>query len=62
MPDSMPSPAAAAVPYVFPLDEFYARSGLPLPKIERLTAEQLPEPQRLLLAHENDMTPTLENP
>lgn len=63
MPDSVsaPSPAvAAAVPYVYPLDDFYARAGLRLPKIERLTGEQVPEPYRKLLVHQNDMTPTLE--
>lgn len=53
-------PAAAALPFVYPLDEFYARAGLVLPKIERLAGEQVPEPFRHLLVHENDMTPTLE--
>ena len=51
---------AAAVPYVHPLDEFYARAGLRLPKIERIESGQIPEPYRALLVHENDMTPTLE--
>ena len=61
MPESMPNPTtASAVPYAFPLDEFYARSGLPLPKIERVTGDQMPNPYRLLLVHETDMTPTLE--
>jgi chorismate-pyruvate lyase len=59
MPDSLSH--AAAVPFAFPLDDFYARSGLPLPPIERLTGEQVPEPYRSLLVHDNDMTPTLEN-
>jgi chorismate-pyruvate lyase len=59
MPDSTPT-AATAVPYAFPLDEFYARSGLALPKLERLAGDQVPEPYRTLLVHENDMTPTLE--
>jgi len=54
-------PIPAAVPFVYPLDEFYARAGLLLPKIERLTGEQVPEPYRSLLVHERDMTPTLEN-
>jgi len=62
MPDSAGNPAAAtALPYVFPLDEFYARSGLALPKIERVAGEEVPEPYRSLLVHQNDMTPTLEN-
>ena len=55
-----PPPAAAALPFVYPLDNFYARAGLVLPKIERLAGEQVPEPYRRLLVHENDMTPTLE--
>ena len=55
------SPAATALPFVYPLDEFYARTGLILPKIERLRGEQVPEPYRKLLVHEHDMTPTLES-
>ena len=45
---------------LFPLSEFYARTSLAFPKFERITAENLPEPYRTLLAHNNDMTPTLE--
>lgn len=60
MPDSTSSTTGAAVPFVFPLDEFYARSGLVLPPITRISGEQVPEPYRSLLVHENDMTPTLE--
>ncbi len=58
MPDSL---SHAAVPFAFPLDDFYARSGLPLPPIERLAGEQVPEPYRSLLVHDTDMTPTLES-
>lgn len=54
------SAPAAAVPYVYPLDDFYARSGLMLPRIERVGPEEVPQPYRSLLVHENDMTPTLE--
>jgi hypothetical protein len=57
MPDST---TATALPLVYPLDDFYARAGLPLPKIERISAEDIPEPYRTLLVHQNDMTPTLE--
>src|SRR5215212_8822891 len=61
MPDSSPiSPAATALPYVHPLDDFYARAVLPLPKIERISGDKMPEPYHSLLVHENDMTPTLE--
>jgi chorismate-pyruvate lyase len=61
MPDQMSSlPGATALPFVHPLDDFYARAGLRLPKIERIGADEIPEPYRALLVHENDMTPTLE--
>ncbi len=55
-----PAPAATALPFAHPLDDFYARAGLRLPKIERIPGEEIPEPYRALLVHENDMTPTLE--
>jgi len=55
-----PLPAATALPFVHPLDDFYARAGLRLPKIERIGGDEIPEPYRALLVHENDMTPTLE--
>ena len=54
------APAPAALPYAYPLDDFYARAGVPLPKIERIPGEAVPEPYRSLLVHQNDMTPTLE--
>lgn len=61
MPDrTAPTTAPAAVPYVYPLDDFYARAGLVLPRIERLAGHEVPEPYRSLLVHERDMTPTLE--
>jgi len=50
----------AAIPYVYPLDALYARAGLPLPQIDKITPEEMPEPYRTLLVHNNDMTPTLE--
>jgi len=51
---------ARAVSSLYPLDDFYARAGLPLPPIMVLAETELPEPYRTLLAHDNDMTPTLE--
>ena len=61
MPDRSQSVAApAALPFVYPLDEFYARAGLPMPGIEHIQGEQMPEPYRSLLVHQRDMTPTLE--
>jgi hypothetical protein len=61
MAERSPSAPPAAVPYVYPLDDFYARAGLPLPAIERIQGTEVPEPYRSLLVHEKDMTPTLEN-
>lgn len=53
-----PTPELLAA--VFPLTEFYARSGRPLPRFELVDAEAVPEPWRSLLVHSHDMTPTLE--
>lgn len=50
---------AASVAY--PLDEFYARSGLILPPLDQIDGEAVPEPYKSLLVHERDMTSTLEN-
>jgi len=61
MPDrAQPVAAPAALPFVYPLDDFYARAGLPLPGIEQIQGEEMPEPYRSLLVHQRDMTPTLE--
>jgi chorismate-pyruvate lyase len=43
-----------------PLDDFYARAGLQLPRIEVLAGHAVPQPYQQLLVHEGDMTPTLE--
>jgi chorismate-pyruvate lyase len=61
MPDrSSVSDPLAAVPFVYPMDEFYIRAGLPLPQVERIDGHEVPEPFKSLLVHESDMTPTLE--
>jgi len=60
MPDRLSPSPAVALPFVYPLDDFYAGAGLRLPNFERLAGEQVPEPYRSLLVHENDMTPTLQ--
>ena len=52
--------APSALPFVYPLDDFYARAGLPLPAMQRISGEEVPEPYRSLLVHQKDMTPTLE--
>jgi chorismate-pyruvate lyase len=46
--------------YLFPLDAFYMRERVALPRIETIPGELVPEPFRSLLVHDNDMTPTLE--
>ena len=55
-----PSGPPAVLPWVYPLDDFYAREGLPLPLIEMIRGDEVPEPFRRLLVHANDMTPTLQ--
>jgi chorismate-pyruvate lyase len=45
---------------LYPLDEFYARAGLPLPTVDPVQGADVPEPCRRLLVHDSDMTPTLE--
>jgi len=46
---------------LYPLEEFYALRGKTAPSIERIEPEEIPQPQRTLLAHQTDMTSTLEN-
>ena len=53
-------PAAAALPFAYPLDEFYALANRELPPIEQVPGDDVPEPYRQLLVHQDDMTPTLE--
>ncbi len=57
---SIASPLADGFSLVHPLDEFYARSGRPLPPLNELPGHAVPEPYKTLLVHQNDMTPTLE--
>ena len=46
--------------FTYPLSDFYAMAGLPLPQIESIDGEVVPEPCKSLLVHRDDMTPTLE--
>ena len=46
--------------FAYPLSDFYAHAKLPMPRIEAVAADAVPEPYRSLLVHKNDMTPTLE--
>ena len=57
---SQSRPAPVALPFAYPLDEFYALAKRELPPIEQVPGEAVPEPYRRLLVHQNDMTPTLE--
>ncbi len=52
--------ATKVLPWAYPLDEFYAQARLPLPVIDQVDGDSVPEPYRSLLVHQNDMTPTLE--
>jgi chorismate-pyruvate lyase len=47
--------------FTYPLSEFYGRAKLPLPRIETIPGDAVPEPFKSLLVHHNDMTPTLED-
>lgn len=46
--------------FIYPLSEFYAHARLPMPGIEKIPGDTVPEPYRSLLVHNNEMTPTLE--
>lgn len=61
MPESLAQTEFEAAAIAHPLDRFYARSGLPLPALRRLAADQVPEPYHSLLVHRRDMTSTLES-
>src|SRR5438309_1401373 len=58
--DAAPAGPESELRLLFPLDEFYALSGRPLPPAAQLKGEEVPEPYRQLLVHDRDMTPTLE--
>ena len=56
----MTAPQATINPFAYPLDDFYAKASRALPRIVAVTGAEIPEPQRTLLVHDSDMTPTLE--
>jgi len=58
--DNSIRPASVALPFAYPLDEFYALAGRALPAIEQISGDSVPEPYLRLLVHQDDMTPTLE--
>ncbi|MBU6300904.1 MAG: hypothetical protein KGS60_05080 [Verrucomicrobia bacterium] len=50
---------ATALYWLMPLRYFYERRGLPLPPVRFIDPPSVPEPDRSLLVHDRDMTPTL---
>ena len=46
--------------FLNPLAAYYATCGAALPRAEAVEPADMPQPQRRLLVHSNDMTPTLE--
>jgi hypothetical protein len=55
-----PHPSGAVASDIYPLDEFYAAVGEPLPEIHTVKPDEIPEPYHSLLVHKTDMTSTLE--
>jgi len=53
-------PGPEAFVLAHPLDEFYAQMGQPLPPLDQLDGEAVPQPYKQLIVHHDDMTPTLE--
>lgn len=60
-PNTPPQQTPAMNSAAYPLDEFYARSGLTLPPLDQIDGGAMPEPYKSLLVHDRDMTSTLEN-
>ena len=60
MSDMTAQSPATINPFAYPLDDFYAKAGRALPRIAAINGAEMPEPQRTLLVHDRDMTPTLE--
>ncbi len=44
----------------YPLIDFYSLRNVPMPAVESIAGEDVPEPYKRLLVHQRDMTPTLE--
>jgi chorismate-pyruvate lyase len=59
-PSMNPAPEDTTPPWTDLLRKFYEKAGLSLPRIVCVEPRQMPVPCRRLLAHNNDMTPTLE--
>ncbi len=50
----------ASPPALSPLSEFYLQANRELPRIQQITGDEISEPFKSLLAHDQDMTSTLE--
>jgi chorismate-pyruvate lyase len=46
---------------LYPLNEFYDEARVALPPVSRVEDHEIPEPCRSILAHNRDMTPTIED-
>ena len=46
--------------HLYPLDTVYRRAGIDPPEARIVAGDEIPQPYRSLLVHENDMTVTLE--
>jgi len=51
--------ATRVLDLLMPLIYFYNEDELPMPPVEFIEGEAMPQPYRSLLVHRNDMTPTL---
>jgi len=56
----VPQDQGDAASPLFPLDFVYRRTGLAAPDFATIESGEIPEPAQRLLAHQNDMTLTLE--
>ena len=59
--DSCDELAPELLSMLLPLHYFYAKDASPLPTVELLPGEAVPDPERSLLVHQRDMTSTLRN-
>ena len=57
-----PAPShAQQLDLLMPLVFFYEKAGVPLPVVDFLSGEAMPEPWKYLLVHPSDMTPRLRD-
>ena len=61
MPVMSETVVASSTQIAHPLDEFYTRGQQPMPALQFVDREEIPAPYKQLLAHDHDMTSTLEH-